>query len=187
MMLPSGNDAAQCLCENLGKMLKLERGRQLGQPIKKSKIKKKKKLKLPDGVYGWGSKASQDGEQYFLREMNMHSKLLGMYSTNWANPHGLQNIRNLTTIEDMIKLCCEVWKDSHFRHICKTKKYLPIIERNGKPTSIEWENTNKLLFKNIDCVGMKTGITKQAGYCLASVFERDSKSILGIVLSCKFF
>ena len=90
MMLPSGNDAAQCLCENLGQLLR--RRREPSDDLIESKVsvikKKKKKIKLPENVYGFGAKASKVGEAYFLKEMNKHSKDLGMLNSNWANPHG---------------------------------------------------------------------------------------------------
>lgn len=92
MMQPSGNDAAQCLCENLGQLIK--RRHEGNNPnenpaISKSTAKKKKKkVKLPENTYGFGSKASKSGEQYFLREMNKHARELGMMSSHWANPHG---------------------------------------------------------------------------------------------------
>ena len=91
MMLPSGNDAAQCLCENLGQLLR--KRREPGESLLISNLsisnkKKKKKIKLPENVHGFGAKASKVGEAYFLKEMNKYARELGMMNSNWSNPHG---------------------------------------------------------------------------------------------------
>ena len=34
-----------------------------------------------------------------------------MKKSNFANPHGLVNKRNYSTVEDLSKLCLEAWKN----------------------------------------------------------------------------
>lgn len=47
---------------------------------------------------------------------------------------------------------------------------------------MEWENTNKMLFKGFD--GVKTGITIEAGHCLCSYYKREGKELLIVLLGC---
>ena len=56
----------------------------------------------------------------FLYYMNKRAKKLGMYNTKYANPHGLMNKNNVSTAEDMVKLCIECWKNQVFRKVCGT-------------------------------------------------------------------
>lgn len=106
-----------------------------------------------------------------------------MLSTNWSNPHGLPDGRNVSTVEDITKLCQEAWKCPLLKEIIKTKYYNCQIIRGFDYCKVEWENTNRLQFKDSTyCVGMKTGITKTAGPCLASVFNKEGKEIQCIVL-----
>lgn len=70
----------------------------------------------------------------------------------------------------------------------KTKYYTAVVLRGGDSYQLKWENTNRLLWKKGSCcIGMKTGITKSAGPCLASVFEKGDALILCIVLHSKSF
>jgi D-alanyl-D-alanine carboxypeptidase (penicillin-binding protein 5/6) len=54
----------------------------------------------------------------FLAKMNTLGKYkVKLYSTNFANPHGLSNTSSLSTAEDMAILTGYALKNSHFRRI----------------------------------------------------------------------
>ena len=93
--------------------------------------KKKKKSRLPENTFGFGAKASKDGEIYFLKEMNCLGRGLGMFGTRWSNPHGLNDPGNVSNVDDMIKLCVEVWKNGLLREIMKTKYWTASVCRLG--------------------------------------------------------
>ena len=44
-----------------------------------------------------------------------------------------------------------------------------------KLTRYRWENTNKLLGRDLGFIGCKTGITNAAGPCFAGFYERDGE------------
>lgn len=97
-----------------------------------------------------------------------------MGRSSWANPHGLSNCNNLSTAEDVAKLAMHCMKNAKFREIVGTKFYncAYFQEREG---AIEkgwqkWENTNKMLWQGWD--GIKTGVTPNAGPCLAASTTR---------------
>lgn len=46
-----------------------------------------------------------------------------MSRTNWANPHGLSNLNNISTAEDVAKLVMHCMKNIRFREVVATKAY----------------------------------------------------------------
>ena len=101
---------------------------------------------------------------------------------------GLHDHRNVSTVEDMVKLSLEIWKIPLLREIVRTTDYTARVYRLEDTTCLDWENTNRLLFKNkTHCMGIKTGITKQAGPCLSSVFYKEDRQILCVVLNSNIF
>ena len=46
-----------------------------------------------------------------------------MFSSNFANPHGLSNTANYSTANDLAKLCSFGLKNKVFRQIVTTKSY----------------------------------------------------------------
>lgn len=59
--------------------------------------------------------------------MNRLSRALEMYGSKWANPHGLSNKENKTTIEDMCKLCSTAMQSPYIRSIVNTKSYSCLV------------------------------------------------------------
>ena len=55
--------------------------------------------------------------------MNNLAKYLKMSRTKFNNPHGLSDQDNVSTSNDMAKLCHYAMKNSLFRKIVSTKKY----------------------------------------------------------------
>lgn len=45
-----------------------------------------------------------------------------------------------------------------------------------------WKNTNLLLGKYEDCIGIKTGITPWAGPCMSTAFKKNGRYIIIIIL-----
>lgn len=67
--------------------------------------------------------ADENGVGHFLQEMNATARKLGMNRTHWANPHGLSNLNNLSTAEDVAKLAMHCMKNNRFREVVATKTY----------------------------------------------------------------
>lgn len=55
--------------------------------------------------------------------MNRKAKNLCMFNSFFANPHGLSQTNNLSTAEDMAKLCSHCLRDELFRKVVNTKVY----------------------------------------------------------------
>ena len=117
----------------------------------------------------------------FIYEMNRNAKGLGLNQTNFANPHGLSHWNNKSTAADVGKLACIAMKDPYIRDIVNKSKY----ECQGKDFFNEtveytWISTNKLLGKGFN--GLKTGVTKAAGPCLAASYEKDNLHLVIILM-----
>ena len=61
-----------------------------------------------------------------------------------------------------------------FRKIVSTDYYTPR----------QWKNKNKLLTRYADCIGVKTGYTKEAGRCLVSAAKKGEMTLICTVLQC---
>ena len=58
--------------------------------------------------------------RFFLNEMNIVAKKIGMKNTYFDSPHGLSNVNNVSTAYDMAVLACHCMKNDLFCEIVKT-------------------------------------------------------------------
>ena len=118
----------------------------------------------------------------FCNMMNEKAAYLGMNNTHFANPNGMPNFQNCSTASDMMKLARYSMYDSAFAQIVGTaSKDIPLIDKRHLPC----KNTNVLLEHYDGCIGIKTGYTKLAGYCLASAAKRNDTTLFLILLNSK--
>jgi len=118
----------------------------------------------------------------FCNMMNEKAAYLGMKNTHFANPNGMPNFQNYSTARDMMTLARYCMADSAFAQIVVTaNKDIPLIDKRHLPC----RNTNALLGNYDGCIGIKTGYTKSAGYCLASAAKRNGTTLFLILLNSK--
>jgi len=55
----------------------------------------------------------------------------------------------------------------------------------GKQTEFGLTNTNKLIKQYPGAIGLKTGYTSDAGYCLSGAATRDNTTLIAVVMGCK--
>ena len=117
----------------------------------------------------------------FAEMMNKKAVKLGLESTHFTNPHGLDDDVHYTTARELAIITAAAMQNEKFREIVSTyKKTIPLNGTEGVRLLI---NHNKLL-KNYDgAVGVKTGYTKKSGRCLVSAAERDGLSLLCVTLN----
>ena len=150
MLLPSGNDAAYVLCAAAG------------QALTDRSISAKAAVTL------------------FMEEVNRRGEALGLLNTHFETPDGyhaeqhhscpadLAIIGELALRNEIIAKYASLQQDS-------------VVFKSGE--TITWYNTNRLLNPESawyceTAVGLKTGYTKEAGYCLLSAFETEEGHIL---------
>ncbi|WP_096085411.1 D-alanyl-D-alanine carboxypeptidase family protein [Agaribacterium haliotis] len=117
-------------------------------------------------------------EEAFADVMNQQAHLLGMTHSNYANSTGWPAPGHLTTARDLAILAQAVIND-HPEH------YAIYAEKYFKFNGINQPNRNKLLFRNKFVDGLKTGYTKESGYCLVASEKRNDMRLISVVLGTK--
>jgi D-alanyl-D-alanine carboxypeptidase (penicillin-binding protein 5/6) len=112
------------------------------------------------------------GTRRFVAKMNTAARRLNLKNTHFANPDGLPASGAYSTGRDQVTLAREAMKDPVIATIARTK-----TRRAGRHT---WHNTNELLGHGV--VGLKTGYTNAAGYCLSFVATKSGHTYVGVVL-----
>ena len=153
MMLPSGNDAAMVLAAAAGRR-----------------------------IAGEETISAEKAVQVFVAEMNAQAKALGFEKSHFANPDGFHVGCHYTSLNDMARIAKLALEDKTIsRYIRRYKDEVTFVSGQY----IEWKNTNLLLnpeegFYRYDAIGMKTGYTRQAEYCLMSAFKHSDGRIIVI-------
>lgn len=117
----------------------------------------------------------------FALLMNARAAQIGMTSSFFVTPSGLDGEGHGSTAYDMALLAAEAMKNSDFREICSSKTAKLSY---GNPPYDRWlKNSNKLLGMYDGCIGVKTGFTDDAGRCLVSAAERDGITLICVTLN----
>ena len=120
----------------------------------------------------------------FAKMMNAKAASLGMTGSHFVTPNGLDDTNNdhYTTSYDLTLLGRAAYKNDMVRK-SMGKKTSIIKSTNGPVATVE--NRNKLL--GIDGnIGGKTGYTLKAGRCLVSIYERNGRHIIGVVMNSEY-
>jgi len=124
----------------------------------------------------------------FVDRMNQRAQELGCTGTHFANPHGLPNEDHYTTAHDMYLIAKQAMTYDTFATICDTAEYT--ISETNMSSVRALSNTNGLINSNSiykgfyyePAIGIKTGYTSSAGYCLVSSAEKDGVHLFCIVM-----
>ena len=116
----------------------------------------------------------------FADMMNEKAVSLGLTSTHFENPNGLDADGHVTTARELALLTAYALKNPTFAEIVATYKR-KISGPDGTVRLVV--NHNKLLNMYDGCVGVKTGFTKKSGRCLVSAACRESLTLVSVTLS----
>ena len=116
----------------------------------------------------------------FADMMNEKAMSLGLTSTHFENPNGLDADGHVTTARELALLTAYALKNPTFAEIVATYKR-KISGPDGAVRLVV--NHNKLLNMYDGCVGVKTGFTKKSGRCLVSAACRESLTLVAVTLS----
>ena len=114
----------------------------------------------------------------FVERMNAKARELGMLHSNFVNPNGLPDKRQLTTAHDICILSREYLRrfpDMLHIHSIQYFQYNSMIQ----------ENSNALLKDCSDVDGLKTGFVRAAGYHLVATAKRGNIRLIAVVLGAK--
>lgn len=122
----------------------------------------------------------------FVKLMNEKSKEIGLNNTNFTNPEGLDEENNYSTAKDISELIKNSLKNSEFREIFTKEEYISTSTLDH-PEGIEIKSTvlTALLDyeqKDFKIIGGKSGTTENAGFCWATIAEKNNKEYICVVM-----
>ncbi|HUD00420.1 MAG TPA: D-alanyl-D-alanine carboxypeptidase family protein [Candidatus Polarisedimenticolaceae bacterium] len=115
----------------------------------------------------------------FVEQMNHKAQTLGAVRTRFFNPTGMPHPSQLTTAQDLALITKAALENSELRNIVGKTTY----PWRSKRWQGAIENSNKLLSSYDGAIGVKTGNTREAGYCLVAAAQRDGQTYIAVVLS----
>ncbi len=129
---------------------------------------------IADGIAG-----SQDR---YVQLMNLEAALLGLGHTHYADVHGLDAPGHYTTAHDLATLTEVALRSPIFAQVVATPAYS--VAANVNHGAHIWKTTDLLLSteRYPGVLGVKTGFTGGAGYCLVFTAARPYGRLIGVVL-----
>ena len=117
----------------------------------------------------------------FAELMNEKAQALGLKSTHFTNPHGLDDKEHYTTPYELGIIAANAMKNEKFKEIVSTrKKTIPLNNGDGTRVLV---NHNRLLRLYDGTIGIKTGFTKKSGRCLVSASSRNGVTLICVTLN----
>jgi len=134
------------------------------------------------------------GRDKFIEMMNEKVRTMGMRSTHFYTPSGLDQKpdhpiegkkpgdveSNVSTAREISQIALTAFSNSLIREI--SKKQTHVMASAMEKTGYLVKNTNKLLRDDLPLVGGKTGYTAKAGHCLATAFTPGRNVFMIVVL-----
>lgn len=128
-------------------------------------------------------------EQNFVEMMNQKAAELGMENTNFENTTGLHDENHYTTVKDQSILLSYALQNDTFKEIFTSSSH-STQPTNKHPNGITFYST---MFKKLgdpsiiggEILGGKTGYTKEAGLCLASLAKEGAKEYILVTAGAK--
>lgn len=120
----------------------------------------------------------------FVKMMNEKAKELKLVNTHFMNATGLHDENHYTCALDLAMMASyliDIGQDKLFETTSLYDSYI----REDSPQKFWLVNTNKLLKSYEGADGLKTGYTKEAGYCIVSTAKRNGLRLIAVVLKEK--
>ncbi len=118
-------------------------------------------------------------EANFVTMMNKKANELGLKDTHFQNSHGLDAENHYSSAHDMAIIARELVQHE------KILEYSSIYEtylRTGTDRQTWLVNTNKLVRFKDGVDGLKTGYTKDSGYCLTATMKKENMRVIAVVM-----
>ena len=118
-------------------------------------------------------------EEKFVETMNKQAKQLGMENTTFTNCNGYyDDDKQLSSAYDMAILCSALIEHDFL------KKYFTCWRDYVRNGQTELVNSNELVKSYKGILGLKSGYTKNSGYCTSIAASRDNATYIAVVLGC---
>jgi D-alanyl-D-alanine endopeptidase (penicillin-binding protein 7) len=124
------------------------------------------------------ARVSHGGTASFIERMNEKAVELGLESTSFTDPSGL-NPANVSSAYDLSRLISFAAADERIAPVMRTPTYTVTTNRR----TINIHSTNRLLLGgDVDVMGGKTGFISKAGYCLATLLRLPQGNQVAVVV-----
>lgn len=120
-------------------------------------------------------------EAAFVIKMNRLGDELGLDHTNFVTPHGLDRRGHYSSAGDLASIAVAVLRDRQLAEIVGTRR--TTVSTEGGPSAIQ--NTNPLLKGYRGAVGVKTGMTDEAGNVLVAAAVRHDRRLVAVAMHSK--
>jgi D-alanyl-D-alanine carboxypeptidase (penicillin-binding protein 5/6) len=117
-------------------------------------------------------------EAQFVSGMNHKARNLGAVRSSFRNPTGLPQQGHVSTAHDLAVITRAALANAKFRAIVGARTY----SWQSAAWKGELKNSNLLLDKYPGAIGVKTGQTREAGFCLVAAAERGKKTLIAVIL-----
>ena len=114
-------------------------------------------------------------EEVFVEFMNQYASKLGMSNSHFMNSTGLPDEQHYTTAKDMAILAAALIRDVPEIYALHSVKEFTF-------NKITQQNRNKLLWRDPDVDGIKTGHTEAAGFCLVASAKKENMRLITVVM-----
>jgi D-alanyl-D-alanine carboxypeptidase (penicillin-binding protein 5/6) len=114
----------------------------------------------------------------FVAQMNESARKLGALRSSFRSPTGLPEKGHVTTAFDLGIITREALQHPLFRAVTAARTY----SWRSAVWSGELKNSNALLERYPGAMGVKTGQTREAGFCLVAAAERRDKRLIAVLL-----
>ncbi len=114
-------------------------------------------------------------EEVFVELMNQYASKLGMSNSHFMNSTGLPDEQHYTTAKDMAILADALIRDGSEIYALHSVKEFTF-------NKITQQNRNKLLWRDPDVDGIKTGHTEAAGFCLVASAKKENMRLISVVM-----
>lgn len=120
--------------------------------------------------------------EMFVEKMNSRAAQLGMKNTNFVNTNGLPVANHYSSAYDIAIMTRELLRHEASHDLLTKEQAVVKVGLPGKEKDFELINTNKLLKQYEGAIGVKTGFTQDAMYCLSAAAERNGTRLIAVIL-----
>jgi serine-type D-Ala-D-Ala carboxypeptidase (penicillin-binding protein 5/6) len=118
----------------------------------------------------------------FAGEMNQRARQLGMRDSSFVNPCGFDAAGQYSTAADLLLLARAAYAEPRIARIVGQAHG---VLRTNSGMDVSFANTNQLLGRLEGVLGLKTGYTAQAGYCLIALDEQSGHRVWLVMLDAR--
>lgn len=118
----------------------------------------------------------------FAERMNRHAVQLGMHNSNFVNPCGLDARGQYTTVADLLVLAGAARAEARILQRAGAQSG-EVRTRAGR--RISFHNSNALIGREPQVIGLKSGFTSQAGNCVIALAVEEGHTVVLVLLGAK--